>query len=203
MLAYQIPDYRLSGASGWAKSERYDVTWTPAEPEIAEAGTVNAAELARRSRQWQRLQAILRDRFGLVIRLETHELPICSLFRLENGVTPVRADGHPSSMSRFTAGGVRRIAAGAQPMARLATLLGEEFGRPVIDETGLEGQYDFKLEWDVLDSIVGSDPGAARNPVIGVSLVSALKEQLGVRVVSKKGPVQVYVVETLERPSEN
>jgi uncharacterized protein (TIGR03435 family) len=203
LLAYQVPDYRLSGAPGWAKSERYDVTWTPAEPEIAETGTVNSAELARRSRHWQRLQAILRDRFGLVMRLETHELPIYSLVHLENGVTPVRTDGHPSSLGRSRSGGVGRITASAQPLRRLATLLGEELGRPVIDETGLEGQYDFKLEWDLTDSNAASDPGAASNPVIGTSLATALKEQLGLRLVSKKGPVQVYVVEKIERPGEN
>jgi uncharacterized protein (TIGR03435 family) len=73
----------------------------------------------------------------------------------------------------------------------------------VIDETGLEGQYDFKLEWDPLDSPANSDPDAASNPAIGVSLAAALKEQLGLRLISKKGPVQVYVVEKIERPSEN
>ena len=73
----------------------------------------------------------------------------------------------------------------------------------MIDETGLEGQYDFKLEWDPTDSIAGSNPDAASNPVLGVSVATALKEQLGLRLISKKGPVQVYVVEKIERPSEN
>ena len=88
-------------------------------------------------------------------------------------------------------------------MGRLAPLLEDELGRPVVDETGLEGQYDFKLEWDLTDSIAGSDSGASSNSVIGASLATALKEQLGLRLVSKKGPVQVYVVEKIERPGEN
>jgi uncharacterized protein (TIGR03435 family) len=162
---------------------------------------VNAAELARRLRQWQRLQAILRDRFGLVIRLETRELPIYALVRLENGVTPARTDGKPSSMSYSGGQGMRRIIANSQPIARLATGLGDELGRPVIDETGLEGQYDFKLEWE--PTTASSDPGDSNNPARGVSVTTALKEQLGLRLVSKKGPVQVYVVEKLERPGEN
>ncbi len=203
LLAYQIPSYRLSGAPGWAKSEYYEVTWTPAEPEIAAAGTTNAAELARRGRHWQRLQAILRDRFGLVMRLETRELPVYSLVRLENGVKARRTDGQPSSMLRTPGGRVGRITASAQPMRRLAILLADELGRPVLDETGLDGQYDFKLEWDRTESIAGSDPDAPTNGVMGLSVATALREQLGLRLVSKKGPVQVYVVEKIERPSEN
>ncbi len=203
LLAYQIPDYRLSGAPNWAKAEHYDVTWTPAEPETGETGTVNAASLALRSRQYQRLQAILRDRFDLVIRLETRELPVYSLVRLETGRKLIRTDGQRSSMQYSTGSGAARIIASAQPIARLATALGEKLERPVIDETGLEGQYDFKLEWDTLDTPANSDPNTASNPVIGVSLAAALKEQLGLRLVSKKGPVQVYVVERIERPTDN
>jgi uncharacterized protein (TIGR03435 family) len=52
-------------------------------------------------------------------------------------------------------------------------------------------------------SVAGSDPGPPSNPVIGASLATALKEQLGLRLVSKKGPVQVYVVEKIERPTDN
>ena len=130
-------------------------------------------------------------------------MPIYSLVRVERGVTPERADGHASSMHTSAGRGVRQLTASAQPIGRLATVLGDELGRPVVDETGLEGQYDFKLEWDLTDSIAGSDLGAANNSATGVSLATALKEQLGLRLVSKKGPVQVYVVEKLDRPSEN
>jgi uncharacterized protein (TIGR03435 family) len=98
---------------------------------------------------------------------------------------------------------VGRITATAQPIGRLATTIAEQIGRPVIDETGLAGQYDFKLQWDPADAVARPDPDAANNDVMGVSVATALKEQLGLRLVSKKGPVQVYVVEKIERPSEN
>jgi uncharacterized protein (TIGR03435 family) len=133
------------------------------------------------------------------MRLETRELPIYSLVRLENGVKPQRTDGQPSSMHVAA----RRITASAQPIGRLATAIADDVGRPVIDETGLDGQYDFKLEWDPADAVAKSDPDAANIGVMGVSVATALKEQLGLRLVSKKGPVQVYVVEKIERPSEN
>jgi bla regulator protein BlaR1 len=199
LLAYQIPAYRLSGAPKWASSDRYDVTLTPAEPEAAEATTVNAAELARRDRNWQRLQAVLRDRFKLILRLETHELPVYALVADEKGIKLSRSDGKPSSF----VGHPGQRTATAQPLSRLATFLSGVLGRPVIDETKIDGQYDFKLQWDPTDSASTATPDAASNPLAGLSIVTALKEQLGLRLVSKKGPVQVYVVERIERPTGN
>ncbi len=72
-----------------------------------------------------------------------------------------------------------------------------------MDETGLDGQSDFKLEWDPSNSAATPIPDGASNPLAGLSLMTALKEQMGLRLVSKKGPVQVYAVEKLERPGEN
>ena len=74
-----------------------------------------------------------------------------------------------------------------------------EMGRPVVDETGLRGQYDFKLDWNPdLDT-----PDVPDNPSQEESIFSAITTQLGLRLESKKGPVQVYVVEKIERPTEN
>jgi uncharacterized protein (TIGR03435 family) len=78
-----------------------------------------------------------------------------------------------------------------------------ELGRPVIDETRLDGQYDFKLQWDPTDSASTATPDATSNRLAGLSIVTALREQLGLRLIAKKGPVQVFVIERIERPSEN
>lgn len=83
--AYQVPEYRLSGVPPWARSEHYDVTFTPAEPEIAESRIANTAEMARRNRNWQRLQVVLRNRFQLVLREETHELAMYALVQDRTG----------------------------------------------------------------------------------------------------------------------
>jgi uncharacterized protein (TIGR03435 family) len=199
LLAYQIPEYRLSRAPTWASSDRYDVMLTPAEPETAPTTTVNAAEMARRGRNWQRLQAVLRDRFKLVLRLETHELPVYTLVAGEKGIKFSRSDGKPSSFL----GPAGRLNATAQPIVRLTTFLSAELGRPVIDETKLDGQYDFKLQWDPTDPVSTATPDDTSNSLAGLSIVTALREQLGLRLVAKKGPVQVFVIEQIERPSEN
>ena len=71
-------------------------------------------------------------------------------------------------------------------------------GRPVNDGTGLTGQFDFKLDWT-------PDPGASPDHPddTGPSIFSALTDQLGLTLKSTRGPVQVYVIEKIEHPSEN
>jgi uncharacterized protein (TIGR03435 family) len=81
----------------------------------------------------------------------------------------------------------------------LADILSGILGRPVNDGSGLTGLYDFKLEWA---PDPGSSPDQSHDPT-GPSIFTALADQLGLRVTSTKGPVQVYVIEKVEHPSEN
>ena len=70
-------------------------------------------------------------------------------------------------------------------------------GKPVNDETGLKGEYEISLYWV-------SDDLAEKSPDLGPSLVEALRDQLGLRLVSKKGPVEFLIVDHCERvPSDN
>lgn len=199
--AYRIPEYRLTGLPAWATSEHYDVTFTPAEPEIAESNFANATEMARRNRNWQRLQAVLRDRFHLVLREETHQLPVYALVQDRNGAKLTPTDSQESNFVRDRRGHLR---ATAQMIDRLPPFLEDELGRHVVDKTGLKGLFSFTLEWDPNLQSTGANPsddnsGSATAP----SLVTALREQLGLRLQSEKGPVQVFVVEKIERPTEN
>jgi uncharacterized protein (TIGR03435 family) len=199
--AYQIPAYRLTGLPAWATSEHYDVTFTPAEPEIDESHLANAAEMARRNRNWERLQGVLRDRFHLVLREETHQLTMYALVQDRNGAKLSPTDAQNSSFHRDRPG---HLVATAQLIDRLPPFLEQELGRPVVDQTGLKGLFNFTLEWDQSLESAGANPSDHRSDsAAGLSLVTALREQLGLRLESKKGPVQVYVVEKIERPSEN
>jgi uncharacterized protein (TIGR03435 family) len=78
-------------------------------------------------------------------------------------------------------------------MAHLADLLGGRLDRVVIDNTGLPGVYDLKLEWAPNPSPESTDP----------SLFTALQEQLGLKLESTKGSVEIIVIDNIERPSEN
>ncbi len=199
-IAYDIAEYQVIGAPAWMSSDRYDVTFTPdkAQPPPGPA-TSQKDRQAYNTANRQRLQAVLRDRFGLVLRVETRELPIYVLRQAKSGsrLSP-HAEGAPELIG-IHAGS---IVGGKVGTDILAKMLSGEFRRPVYDETGLTGKYDFKLDWTP-DSDASADTASAglNTPAPG-SLFGAI-DQLGLRLESKRGPVQVYVVEKIARPAEN
>ena len=202
--AYKVEPYQIIGAPGWASSEHFDVTFTPDKPEAVVDPSKSLKEWQSSwSRNMQRLQAVLRDRFRLVLRAETRELPIYGLTQAKSGarLSP-HADGRPGPSIQTN--GDRQITATDATTEMLAEQLSMMLGRPVQDETGLQGQFDLKLDWTPdLDSPAGQNLQSPISPAAGPSIFTALTEQLGLRLESKKGPVQVYVVEKIERPTEN
>ena len=99
-----------------------------------------------------------------------------------------------SAFNKRQAAGPAHIAALRTNMGRLAVSLTNVLGRIVDDKTGLKGTYDFTLDWEI-------DPGAP--DATGASIFAALKEQLGLRLDAHKGQVEMLVIESAERPSEN
>jgi uncharacterized protein (TIGR03435 family) len=199
-VAYDVADFQVIGAPAWAYSNCYDVTFTPDKAQAAPAaGGSEKDRQINRSGNRQRLQAVLRDRFGLVVRTETRELPVYVLKQAKSGsrLSP-HAEATPA-MIQIHAGS---IIGGKATTDILAKMLSSEFHRPVYNETGLTGEYDFKLDWTP-DSDASPDAATAgvSSPATG-SIFGAV-DQLGLRLESKRGPVQVYVVEKIERPTEN
>ncbi len=201
-VAYDIADYQVIGAPAWVSSALYDVTFTPDRPQVApDRGAAEKERQAYWSGNRQRLQAVLRDRFGLVLRVETRELPIYELRQAKSGsrLSP-HIEGAPGSI-QIRAGSIVGRDATTEILAKM---LSGEFRCPVHDETGLTGKYDFNLDWT---PDPGASPDAApaglSSPPTGASIFTAVTEQLGLRLEPKKGPVQVYVVEKIERPAEN
>ncbi len=202
-FAFELPDYRFVNAPGWLSSERYDIVLTPDTPDHAPSPDTPAQEaLAGYHRNQQRLRAVLRDRFGLVLRVETREMPVYALIPAKGGTRLSAVDGSGPAGFRNNAKAGHVEGTGA-PISMLTDFLARNLGRPVNDETGLSAFYDFKLEWDPQ-----AEPGAASldapiNESSRPSLFTALTEQLGLRLQSKKGQAQVYVIERIERPSDN
>jgi uncharacterized protein (TIGR03435 family) len=132
------------------------------------------------------------------VHWETREEPVYALVADKNGP---KFQTHSDASGQGTGQGMntRKRAGDAQmrgtdvPMSELASNLGNQLGRFVTDQTGLAGHYDFVLDWDP-DQVVDSTKP---------SLFTALKEQLGLKLESRKGPVQVLVIDSVERPSEN
>jgi bla regulator protein BlaR1 len=203
--AYGVHDYQIADAPGWATSNRFDVTFTPDRKEAPPGpGTGMAQVEAWMGRNRQRMQAILRDRFGLVFRVENHQLPIYALVQAKGGhkLSPPSADipGPIFGMSGGASG--PRITARNATIKMLIDFLSWQLDHSVIDDTGLIGQYDFKLEWTP-DSFLRVPPNEQATATGGPSIFTALSEQLGLRLETRKGPVPVYVIEKIEKPGEN
>lgn len=119
--------------------------------------------------------------------------------------------GGPSMMMSGGRGGVMTLTASAMPMSSLVRMLSGSLGRPVIDKTGLTKNYDFKLEYSrddvgVAPALGGGGDGAPPVPnadASGPTLVTAVQEQLGLKLESTRGAVEIIVIDHAEKPSDN
>jgi uncharacterized protein (TIGR03435 family) len=204
-MAYGIRDFQLSGGPGWIGTERYDIMAKPERIEsAAEPPDVrNMTDEQRKTRDaiWkERVQALLAERFGLVIHKESKEEQIYVLSVAKGGpkMTAVTTPGDRQGMN-MNGGRVQGFAA---PMEMLAQNLSGTVGRPVVDKTGLTAKYDWVLQWTPDGAAPGPDgpqPAASAGPTI----FTALQEQLGLKLESSRGPVDTYVIDRVEHPSAN
>jgi len=208
-FAYDVRDFQVSGAPGWAGTENFDVI--ARTERSAPDGPEDPAKMTDEQRKTvrdqvaERLRALLADRFQLVVHRETKEQPIYALGVSKNGakLKEPKEAGPRQGMSM----GRGRLEGFAAPLEMLGTTLSNALGRPVVDKTGLAGKYDFVLEWtpDVgAGAAVGPDAEKVQAAgLTGPTIFTALQEQLGLRLESQKGPVQVIVIDRAEKPSEN
>jgi len=210
-VAYGVERFQISGGPGWLPSERFDI-----EAKMDAATADALAKLNQDQRvlaQQQMLQALLASRFRLTVHRETNELTIYKMVIAKGGpkLQQAEPDGaHPGTGSIRGSQLSGEITGQAVPIAILARNLTQMLGHPVLDQTGLKGVYDFKLQF-APDDRLQPPPGLAPNQRLPVpaadssapSLFDALHEQLGLKLESGKGPVKVIVIDRVERPSPN
>jgi uncharacterized protein (TIGR03435 family) len=185
-MAYQVNDARISGPD-WLATERFDIVAKP------RAGYPHDHEQYR-----PMLQALLADRFKLVIH---HESKMLSAFALVvSKMGPKLEKGDPGGA--HVNGGNTHITGTGMSIVELADNLTGKVDRPVVDKTGLEGVYNLQLEWAPEEK--GGEPAAKPDAPPGPSLFTAIQEQLGLRLDSQKLPVDIVVVDRVEKvPTEN
>lgn len=198
--AYGVRDFQLSGAPGWADSEHYDI----------EAKADTEGPLTREQIKVM-VQALLADRFQLKIHKESKELPMYALVVGKNGPKLKESTSERSSLRL----GRGMLTAEKVSVEMFAGELARQVGRSITDKTGLKGNYDFKLEWtpDASESFgpngagPGPGPGGPDAPPPpdpnGPTLFTAVQEQLGLKLESTKGPVEILVIDHIDRPSAN
>jgi uncharacterized protein (TIGR03435 family) len=159
------------------------------------------------------IESLLEDRFQLKAHRETRDLPVYELVIAKSGLKMKRSADPPPNSS-FSGSLARRSLTGtAQPLGQLINFLAAELREPVIDKTGLMGLFDYALQWaaDVnRGPVVTADrplPTGTSSPtpedVGGPTIFTALQEQLGLKLESTKGPVEVLVIDSVQRPTEN
>ena len=181
--AYGVLSFQLAGEPGWIDSEMYDIEAKTSVPEKISQDQLKLL-----------LQSLLADRFRLKVHWETRESTVYALL-VDKGGPKFKAASSDERPGMNTRKGPEKatMTGTAQSMAVLASNLGNQLGRFAVDKTGLTGAFDFTFNWDLQASADSTGP----------SLFTALKEQLGLRLESQKGPVEILVIDTAERASEN
>jgi uncharacterized protein (TIGR03435 family) len=207
-MAYQLKDNQISGLPAWADSDRFDIT---AKPESGSGIKSDDIGLM--------VQALLAERFKLTFHKETRELPIYALVVAKSGLKMAVSKGNANfddDARAKTAPGPGRGRSQGIRMTRgelngenvtvgmLADQLSNITGRSVIDKTGLTGSYDFTLKYTPEGRAPGPNSAeAAPSDSETPSIFAAVQEQLGLKLEGQKGPVDLYIIDRLEKPSEN
>ena len=177
--AYGVLDFQIEGGPKWMDSDRFDI-----QASTGRAAAIQMSELG------PLLQELLVDRFHLVTHRATKERQTYVLLVDKDGPKLHATEGTPARSMRAVNG---KMTGSGVTMGALAYRIAIQpmfTGRTVVDKTGLNGFYDFTLEWEA-----GEDSES--------SMLRALREQLGLRLSSEKGPVDVLVIDRAEQPSDN
>lgn len=189
--AYQLMDpTRIIGLPKWAlSSQMYEI-----EARVS-AEDAPAFEKLKRAEKAAMMQAVFAERFAMETHMETRDMPAYALVVAKNGPRLETPSETTHGYSQF--GGSNGVVKWANsPLTDLKFLLAKETGRPVVDQTGLTGKYDFTLEYTPLARAETDESG--RPPIF-----TALEEQLGLKLVATKQPVEVLVIDSFEHPTEN
>lgn len=147
-FAWDVRSYQISGGPPWLDSTSWDIIANPDHPVRPSLANVVYFRLMLRS--------LLTERFKLTVRLESKVLPVYALVAVKKGLKLNRSEdaADVSNVSLHMSNG--QLVGRKIPLKIVAQMLSEHLGRPVIDDTGLAGAYDFKLEWT-------QDPTACRH----------------------------------------
>jgi uncharacterized protein (TIGR03435 family) len=194
--AYNLSPQAISGGPPWVDSDHYDILAKPPgdiRPNLDE--------------QMRMLRKLLADRFKLVFHRGQKEFSIYALTVAKNG-PKLREGAEPAEGPRpliFVLSPLGATLPGRNAtMGELASVMQRAaLDRPVVDRTGLTGRYDFDLEWSSNDTQFGGQ-GPKENPESNrPDLFTAMQQQLGLKLEATRGPVEAFVIDQVERPSEN
>jgi uncharacterized protein (TIGR03435 family) len=181
--AYGILSFQLAGEPRWLDTDMYDIV-----------ATTGSSEKISPEQLKLLLQNLLADRFRLKVHWETRKTSVYALVVDKNGPKfKESAEVQEPGINTQKGPGRAQMKGTREPISILASNLGNQLGRIVLDKTGLRGVYDWMLEWNPDLTVDSNRP----------SLSTALQGQLGLRLEAQKGQMETLVIDSVERPSEN
>jgi uncharacterized protein (TIGR03435 family) len=211
-FAYQIEPFQIDGGPEWIGSDRFDVVAK------AEGDPPVGPMFGPPDQMWLMLRTLLADRFKLATHWETRDMPIYALVlaRSDGRLGPqLRSstvdcvDAPPAAQATDTrprcrnGGGPWFISWDNFPLSQFAIFLTRHVQRVVVDRTGLSGNVDVDLTWTPDQIPQTPEQGFPPIDPNGPSIFTALQEQLGLKLESTRGPVNVLVIDRIEQPTED
>lgn len=200
--SYNLSPQTISGGPAWVDSQHYDI--------LAKAPGDRRPNLGQ---QMAMLRKLLAERFGLAFHRERKEFAVYALTVAKNGpklkqstIAPDSYPQGPPPLIFVVAPQLIRLPARYATMGDLASVMQRAaLDRPVVDQTGLSGRYDFDLEWTPDETQFGGAFAGAPNGDAGQKpgLFTAIQEQLGLKLIATRGPVEAFVIDHADRPTEN
>jgi uncharacterized protein (TIGR03435 family) len=194
--AYDLNPRTILGGPEWIESDHYDIlAKTPGEVRPTHDELMAM------------LRNLLADRFSLTFHREQKEFSIYELGVAKGGpkMKPsTAASDEPAALISTVYAQHILLPARNATMSEFTSLLQRAvLDRPVVDKTGLTAKYDFDLQWAPDETQFGGDVPVAPADAPAAPLFSAIQEQLGLRLIATRGPVEALVVDKAERPSAN
>jgi bla regulator protein BlaR1 len=206
LFAYDLKDDQLFGIPKWANEQRFDM-----KAKVLDADPTLLQHLTNDQKR-EIEQTILTERFGLTFHHETKVLPVYELVVDKNGpkFQPSKIEDGQRGANGLSAGSLHTnnhdgnadMASTAVPISSLVNVLSRQTERIVVDQTGLTGRYDLNLTWSRDDggaSVAGTTAAEQNSP----SILTAIQEQLGLRLRPAKLPVGTFVVDHVVLPTGN
>jgi uncharacterized protein (TIGR03435 family) len=196
-LSYGVNKKQIAGVAPWMENERYDITLKPDTP-----GVPNEKQY------FSMVKKLLAERFQLKFHMEKKELAVYALELGKGEPKLTKADANAGNIGGVGFGGLGKLFVQNAPLAEFTGILQHMvLDRPVVDQTGLTGRWNFTLNWTPDESQFSgmgikipppSDKADAPPP-----LFTAIQEQLGLKLEATKAPVDVLAVDKVEKPSDN
>jgi uncharacterized protein (TIGR03435 family) len=205
--AYNLPvgsGSRILGGPDWLRQD-IDQFEIQAKIEDSEYASMQKMTLAQQHERIALMeQSLLADRFKLKVHFETREMPVYAVVVAKGGakLNPAKngESSRISTVGNAQASEMTAISVTLEQFVHSPLLTGAAGGRPVVDQTGLQGAFDFTLRWTPEQS------GASAANEVGAdapSFFTAIREQLGLQLVASKASVEVIIIDHIEQPSAN